>query len=370
MVKVKKERQSNIELLRIISMLMIVIHHFAVHGKLNYRIYNSQIIDVEKVLAIFQSFGKIGVDIFVLIGAYFLVGKQYKSSRIVSLLLMSFFYSIVICTIFIVFKLPLGDDSHSGIIYLFFSVVLRYWFVWAYIIMLIFMSILNMALQQMHEKQLRCVLIALTVMWVIMPQLNTYFLGKLVVDLNAIGYSDGIFFIYLYLIAAYLKLYPNSLTKNVYINLLVAALIFVGIYFSIEIPTNYANINPEIYNLNEAMLQGNSLFTVLASIAIFNVFLNIDIGKIKIINRIAASTFAVYLIHDNSLIREVLWGYLDNSKIHNADAMLLYGVKAMIVVFIICILIDISRRIVLGWLFKWLETKIGNLIDKRLLADK
>lgn len=92
----KKERQSNIEVLRILSMLMIIGHHFALHGRFNYSQYNAQLVDVEKILVIFHAFGKIGVDIFVLIGAYFLVGRKYKSSRIVNLLLVSTFYSTVI----------------------------------------------------------------------------------------------------------------------------------------------------------------------------------------------------------------------------------------------------------------------------------
>ena len=35
--------------------------------------------------------GKVGVDIFVMIGAYFLVGKRFKFKRIVKLMLMIFF---------------------------------------------------------------------------------------------------------------------------------------------------------------------------------------------------------------------------------------------------------------------------------------
>lgn len=35
--------------------------------------------------------GKVGVDIFVMIGAYFLVGKSFKFKRIVKLILMIIF---------------------------------------------------------------------------------------------------------------------------------------------------------------------------------------------------------------------------------------------------------------------------------------
>lgn len=364
----KKERQSNIEVLRILSMLMIIGHHFALHGRFNYSQYNAQLVDVEKVLVIFQAFGKVGVDIFVLIGAYFLVGRKYKSSRIVNLLLVSTFYSTAIYIIFLIFHLEIRSDFVNENLWLPFPGVSSYWFVWSYIVMLIFMPVLNIALENMTKRQLQCFLIGLSILWILIPQLNTYFPGKLDFGVEYVGYSDGIFFIYLYLIAAYLKLYSSKITKNIYVNILILVLSLVAMYFSIVIPINESSINSSLYYLNSAMLQEHSALTVLAAIAIFNIFANINLGRIKFINWIAASTFAVYLIHDNSLVRVVLWGYVDNSKIKNAYDMFLYGIKEIILIFVICVAIDIIRRLLLGWLFNWLTQKIGGLLDKIILA--
>ena len=360
----KKERQSNIEVLRILSMLMIIGHHFALHGRFNYSQYNAQLVDVEKVLVIFQAFGKIGVDIFVLIGAYFLVGRKYKSSRIVNLLLVSTFYSTVIYIIFLIFHLEIRNDFVNENLWLPFPGVSSYWFVWAYIVMLIFMPVLNIALENMTKRQLQWFLIALSIIWVFIPQLNGYFPGKMDFGIDQLGYSDGIFFIYLYLVAAYLKLYPSKLTKSLWTNIVVLFFELMLMYPSIMIPITH----PNLYAFNSAMLQEYSVLTVLVAITIFNIFLNINLGRVKIINWIAASTFAVYLIHDNSLVRSVLWGYVDNSKIKNAHDMFLYGMKEIILIFVVCIAIDIVRRVLLGWLFKWLTQKIGGLLDKIILA--
>lgn len=364
----KKERQSNIEVLRILSMLMIIGHHFALHGRFNYSQYNAQLVDVEKVLVIFQAFGKVGVDIFVLIGAYFLVGRKYKSSRIVNLLLVSTFYSTAIYILFVTFNLDIRSDFSNENIWLPFPGISSYWFVWSYIVMLIFMPVLNIALKNMTKKQLQWLLIALSIIWVFIPQLNGYFPGKMDFGMDQLGYSDGIFFIYLYLVAAYLKLYPSKFTKSLWLNGITLLIAIALIYLSIVTPINKAALHPNLYSLKSAMLQEYSVLTVVVAIAIFNIFANINLGRIKFINWIAASTFAVYLIHDNTLVRSVLWGYVDNSKIKNAHDMFLYGMKEIILIFIICIVIDIIRKLLLGWLFNWSTQKIGGLLDKIILA--
>ena len=70
----KKERNSNFELLRIIAMLMIVFHHFSVHGGFNYELTD---ISFNRLWLYFISMGgKIGVDIFVLISGYFLITNK------------------------------------------------------------------------------------------------------------------------------------------------------------------------------------------------------------------------------------------------------------------------------------------------------
>ena len=64
------ERQSNIELLRILAMVMIVAHHFAVHSGLpiwsghGANVFWAQFLCMQ---------GKVGVDLFVLITGCFLV---------------------------------------------------------------------------------------------------------------------------------------------------------------------------------------------------------------------------------------------------------------------------------------------------------
>ena len=63
-----KLRNSSFELLRITSMLLIVAHHFVVHGKFDLTASFSKNIFFLQSLSMF---GKLGVNLFVLISGYF-----------------------------------------------------------------------------------------------------------------------------------------------------------------------------------------------------------------------------------------------------------------------------------------------------------
>ena len=70
-IKNKNHRSSNIELLRIIAMIMIIAHHVSVHSGF---VYPGEIISFNRLwIQFIQLGGKIGVNIFVLISGYFLV---------------------------------------------------------------------------------------------------------------------------------------------------------------------------------------------------------------------------------------------------------------------------------------------------------
>ena len=76
------KRQSNIELLRILAMLFIIAYHFVYHGDVYYP--HVDISGFNRIFTTFlRPFGKMGVNIFVMISGYFLIAsqkKQYTSS--------------------------------------------------------------------------------------------------------------------------------------------------------------------------------------------------------------------------------------------------------------------------------------------------
>lgn len=71
-------RDSNLELLRIISMLLIVTHHYALHG---FNFLNLDLTSNKIVLNFLVSGGKIGVNIFILLSAYFLSTSNFNIKK-------------------------------------------------------------------------------------------------------------------------------------------------------------------------------------------------------------------------------------------------------------------------------------------------
>lgn len=66
-----KQRNSSFELLRIVSMILIIAHHYSVHGGW---VYDYNILSTNKLFIDLLSIGgKLGVNCFVVITGFFLV---------------------------------------------------------------------------------------------------------------------------------------------------------------------------------------------------------------------------------------------------------------------------------------------------------
>lgn len=90
-------RNSNIELLRIVSMVLIVMFHFSVH------VHGRKAAALLRYAVEMLSFGgKIGVNCFVLITGYFMAHGRLKVQSLLRVVLQTWFYSFAILAIFAV----------------------------------------------------------------------------------------------------------------------------------------------------------------------------------------------------------------------------------------------------------------------------
>lgn len=115
----KKVRQSNFEILRILSMLMIIGHHLAFHGiqhglvdRNAYEAYNAGSLVNKIVVAFLNTGGQIGVALFFMITGYFHIRKKQPS--ILKVVLESVFYGMFSIATFIIVKLLLDGFSTLG----------------------------------------------------------------------------------------------------------------------------------------------------------------------------------------------------------------------------------------------------------------
>ena len=101
----KKERSSNLELFRIITMILIVAHHYVVNSGLAYidgPICANPLSWRSLFLLIFGAWGKIGINCFVLITGYFMCRSSITLKKFAKLLCEVMFYKIIIGCIFMI----------------------------------------------------------------------------------------------------------------------------------------------------------------------------------------------------------------------------------------------------------------------------
>ena len=79
---IKTTRTSNLELFRIITMLMIVAHHYVVNSGLTQLIYADLSSGKSMFLLLFGAWGKTGINCFVLITGYFMCKSKITFKKL------------------------------------------------------------------------------------------------------------------------------------------------------------------------------------------------------------------------------------------------------------------------------------------------
>ena len=148
-------RQANFEILRVVAMLMIVFWHFIQNIMINHGpIYHPASSDF--INYAFLQYGMIlcsvGVNIYVMITGYFMVGKSFKSNRIIRIWVQTFFYSTGIALLFYI----LQPDKYTIKDVLIGLIPIRagsYWFVTDYLGLLFVAPFLSIVANAMSNTQ-------------------------------------------------------------------------------------------------------------------------------------------------------------------------------------------------------------------------
>lgn len=361
----EKQRRSNLELLRIVSIFMIVLHHCMVHGIFAFWHENSVLsAEINNWLCLFMSSGgKVGVSLFVLLTGYFCCKKEFSAGKWINVYLQTFLISVIVWCLFYLTDRQ-SALSHTLKSFLPFSYD-AYWFVSDWLLLYLFSPVLNLLLLNIKRTYLCFFLAVLSIYWVVIPSLFTF-------DITC---SSFIYFLYLYLLGGALRLKAFVLNKGAVTALVLAA----SICF---IDAGLKTVNGiEIYLGNAApYFRLNSIYTLFVSLSLFYLFANLKIENNRIINYISASMFGVYLIHDNDLVRPFLW----NSLLHVADYMwspyfVFKAAGVSFMVMICCVALDKCYYLIFGNFAKkifsqindWLSSsdypkKAGDMIKHRL----
>lgn len=99
-----KHRESNIELFRILTMFLVIAHHFVVNSGLTAEwdpLLTNALSKRTFFLYVFGAWGKYGINCFVLITGYYMCKSKAKAEKFLKLLFEILFYNVVIYLIFI-----------------------------------------------------------------------------------------------------------------------------------------------------------------------------------------------------------------------------------------------------------------------------
>lgn len=331
------KRNQNLELLRILAMIFIILHHLIAHGMKNvgYFPYPIEGICLEKQipLILLNAFTVVSVNCFILISGYF--GIKPTKKKMCNLFIICTFYSVLIYAIFS------PTFHYKTFIYTFspFSHNQGLWFVTCYIGLFLISPMLNAAVNYLNTAK--------DSEWIKVlcgGGIITFYFGYLwKTDLNYNG-SNLINFIFLYMIGRYLYV-KNTIfqakIKKYFIILvyLICTLITASIAVFFLLSKGTAD-----YIFYWAW-RYNSPFVILGSVALFMFFNSLTIKGKRWINTIAASTFSVYLIHENYIVRNYYINYVESipSDMNIVNIVFILLIVAL-VVFCGCIIIDLIRR--------------------------
>ena len=341
MKSINHKRQSNIELLRIIAMFMVLVLHanfLALNPPTSNDLFSRPIPTITRIFI--EALSVVCVNVFVLISGYFSIRPNIQGC-------CKFIFQCIF------FLFPIGLISHIC-----FGTQLKYdflfmnqdcyWFVKAYIGLLIIAPVINSFIEKVTQKQL--------LTWIIFFYLFQTLYGGFIskgADFFLKGYST-LSFIGLYTLGRYVRLYPSKYTNQSMIKSFSIYLIITMIMtlFSILGLKYISNVGISSKVLNQCVACYVNPFTVIASLYLLLSFTKLHFSS-RIINYIAASSFAVYLLHTNPALLGI---YTEKMKLlydtFNGIYYLFIISGTLIAIFITAIIIDQIR------LYFW------NLINK------
>ena len=347
-----KIRRSNLELYRIIVMMLIVAHHYVVNSGMMEVMADDPMSSKSLYLYILGMWGKTGINCFVLITGYFMCRSNITLRKFLKLFLEVMFYNIMIWAIFVAtgyesfsIKMMLKDvlpitSIHDG-------------FTSCFLVFYLFIPFLNILVGNLDKKRHQY-LLALC--------LFTYTFLAMIPKIHVV-FNYVTWFSVLYLISSYIRLYgvfPS--VKNIRWGLLTLASVALAMVSTIGFIFLHLKYGIKLipYRL---VSDSNAIFAVIVSVCSFMYFKDLPIKQSKLINTISASTFGVLLIHANSdTMRQWLWkDTLNNVGQYASDHLVWFSIGSVLSVFFICIILDYIRiHTFEKWCFRILDKRIGN----------
>ena len=300
---IRKERSSNLELLRLLAMFCIVANHLVGQGDV--------LRDASGVNFLFSFFvgnaARISVNVFLIIGCWFMADASFRGSRFVKLWLEELFYTVILTLLMVCFY-P-ADVKPNYVIAAFFPVFgYNHWFISGYLVLILLSPFLKKILEMRPErlKKLVLLLFAFTCIWSSVRPFENETMDTLV------------WFCSMFVFAGWYKKQvcrggdpgmekSGSGSRGGWLYLFAAA---AG-YFLLCLLT----VRPMLGSCGTVMYEASvwagqflqdykALPNLLIAFCVFRFFLGLEIGSRRWINFFSTSTLAVYIVHQLFCFRQ------------------------------------------------------------------
>lgn len=353
----RTSRNSSLDLLRIVSMLLIILLHSIDHsGVLEQAGLSSSAMHLWVRFTYMLT--QVCVNCYVLISGYFLVKSKFRLQKLVALWLEVVFYSFTIKLVFML----IGYNSFSipALLSCLVPVVTgRYWFITIYFGLYLVFPFLNIAINAMNKRQHTALNIVLFVLFSVMVSIYPSFAG-----MNSGGGWGLAWFVVLYFAAAWFRLYYTSQKKLLALSIWLGSSFLIAVGF-VFIGSKIGLVKSFLGN----MYRYDSIAAYICSLCVLTVFINIKIKADwlnKCITFIAPSTLGVYLIHAHASFSPWSWESLNLPQYMTSPTFPLIQIGVVLGIFISCVLIDLFRRYTIGRIekSKWIYSISESITNK------
>ena len=342
-------RDSQIELLRIIAMVMMLILHANFLGARAPE-HTDFLVNAPRAWEqmILESLCIVAVDTFVLISGWY--GIQFKKRRLAGLLFQVWFFTFVLYFVSLYFdpELPPTPRFAAHLV-----IMDPYWFARSYLLLYLLSPVLNKVIEYLHR---RCAkwnegtpLLVVIALYTLVQSIFGWYGNS---PLWGAEGNSVFTFIFIYFVGRWLRLYGYRITH-------LPHWVYALTYFILSLAIAFIGGMAILHNNVDACFfwyKNTSLPVMVAAISFFLFFQRLSFRSSRI-NKLAASCFAVYLFNCSPSLFELYKGLSNYFLTLSSQQQVLYCAVVLIsTYFFAAVLLDQLR------IFLW------NKIDKNLCS--
>jgi surface polysaccharide O-acyltransferase-like enzyme len=276
--------------------------------------------------------GNIGVNIFMLITGYFIINTKFSFKKFFTLILTVHLWAYAIVLFFYIFDR--GSITWSPQILLIPIILIAkqlvYWYIIRYLLIYLLTPLIAPSIKAMTKKQHLTILAVFALFTFIIPNWNYYFPNLAVNSYFYIEPSATWYFVFAILVGSYIRKFTPKEPRGRVI-IISAALIPILAFLQFK--------TPQITELHDFF----NIFSFAYALCLFIIFKNMNFTS-KIINYIAKSMLAVYIIHGHDLVLIHIFRIIPLPFAESSNWFVVSIIIDAVFVFGLCTLIDITAR--------------------------